>query len=213
MDDLRQAAALPPQLDRALRDSRDVEQIVDEPHQVRDLTVDDRVRFRRLAVERRELTQHFDAVADRRKRIAQFVRERLEELVSLQIGGREPRRGPGRSTRCGPRPISSSHSRFAADSADSPSSILPAGTSHSSRSSAARYCLISTTRPSLSIGITTTAGGWRTTSIWCSWPFGKRRFSTSTENTRPLKTTGIRLRCRATLSGWPRVRPEGRTYT
>ena len=63
-----------------------------------------------------------------------------------------------RSMCCGTCAISSSHSRRAASSADSPSFRRPAGNSHVSRSSGARYCLTITTRPSSSIGISTTDG-------------------------------------------------------
>src|SRR3954463_10653023 len=74
-----EAAALASQFDGSLCDVRGVEQNVDELQQVGDLTIDDGVRVGDSAVTRRELTKDVEAVADRRERIAELVRQRLEE--------------------------------------------------------------------------------------------------------------------------------------
>ena len=64
----------------------DVEQVVDQPHHVRDLALQ---RLRRLA-HRRGVTadeaQDLDDVRDRRQRVAQLVGQDGEELVLAPVG-------------------------------------------------------------------------------------------------------------------------------
>ena len=60
------------------------------------------------------------------------VRHAEEDQLLVAVAGRREQ-APRRSIRPGTSPISSSHSRAAAASADSPGSTLPAGSSHSSR--------------------------------------------------------------------------------
>src|SRR5690606_27639115 len=64
------------QLESALRDARDFEQIVDEPRELLDLPLHDLERDRdRPRIVRRRL-QQIDAAAQRRERISELVRER-----------------------------------------------------------------------------------------------------------------------------------------
>ena len=63
------------QLDLAAGDARDVEQVVDEPRQVPDLAVDDRLRPARLLAAGRGALEDVEAVADGRERVAQLVGE------------------------------------------------------------------------------------------------------------------------------------------
>ncbi len=65
----------------SLRDARDVEQIVDEADHVLRLPLDDRLRPQRLLGPRLHALQDEDAVADRRERIAQLVREHAQEVI------------------------------------------------------------------------------------------------------------------------------------
>ena len=55
-----------------------------------------------------------------------------------------------------------------------PASTLPAGSSHSQRLTAWRYCRIRMTCRGSGIGSSTTDRGWRTRSIVTSRPFGSR---------------------------------------
>ena len=74
------------QLDRASRDARDVEQIVDEPREMHGLAIDDVARPAQLGVVDRQARHDLDGVANRRERIAQLVREDREELVLVPVG-------------------------------------------------------------------------------------------------------------------------------
>ena len=78
------------ELDLAARDARDVEQVVDQPHQVLDLALD---RSRGLAAiagsgRRAGMPSRCSGVADRRQRIAQLVRQHRQELVLAPVGDR-----------------------------------------------------------------------------------------------------------------------------
>jgi hypothetical protein len=73
--------------DLALRDAADVEQVVDEPRQVRDLPLDHAGGPPHAVGRERRRQQQVRGVADRRERIAQLVREHREELVhALRVG-------------------------------------------------------------------------------------------------------------------------------
>ena len=81
-----QIDALAAQLQAIVGDAADVEQVVHEPGHQCDLTldhlrhaIDERIRLRAAFQERHR-------VADRCQRIAQFVRERRQELVLAPIG-------------------------------------------------------------------------------------------------------------------------------
>jgi hypothetical protein len=74
--------ALLAQLDLSARDARDVEQIVDQPHEMRDLPFDDLLLVRRRAAQPHQLKGR----DDRRERIAQLVAEHREKLVLRAIG-------------------------------------------------------------------------------------------------------------------------------
>ena len=73
-------------LDRAARDARDVEQVVDQPRQVQRLAVDDVARPLSCGLSIDAARHDLDGVADRRERIAQLVREDREELVLVPVG-------------------------------------------------------------------------------------------------------------------------------
>src|SRR5690606_32393194 len=76
------------QLESALRDARDFEQIVDEPRELLDLPLHDLERDRdRPRIVRRRL-QQIDAAAQRRERISELVRERRQKqiLTAVEIG-------------------------------------------------------------------------------------------------------------------------------
>src|SRR5947207_6544673 len=71
--------------------------------------------------------------------------------------------------------------------------MLPAGSSHNTRFTLCRYCLISTIRPSSRTGINTTQGAWRMVAISWILPSGSGTFSTSTANTRVEQTIAMDL--------------------
>ena len=77
---VRELDGLAAQLDLAACDARHVQQVVDQPHQVVDLALDDLLLARRLVGSPRSLIrpQRGD---DRRQRVAQFVAEHRQELV------------------------------------------------------------------------------------------------------------------------------------
>ena len=77
---------LAPELDRAARDARDVEEVVHEPRHLRHLAIH-RLEERpaALGLEVAGL-QHVQRGAHRRERVAQLVRERREELVLALVG-------------------------------------------------------------------------------------------------------------------------------
>jgi hypothetical protein len=73
------------QLDRPAVDARQLEEVVDQAHEVRGLTLEHFVHASRgLAVGRH--AQDLQAVAQRRKRIAELVGERRQELVLAPVG-------------------------------------------------------------------------------------------------------------------------------
>ena len=127
------------------------------------------------------------------------VRQPEEDQLLVAEAGRG-KDAPSRSTRPGTRPISSSHSRAAAASADSPASRLPAGSSHESRSTLGRYCRTRITRPIV---------GHRDQHDRrpvpddrrprCSRPFGKRRGLDLDREHAALRTQSA-LTCRSTVS-------------
>ena len=77
----------PPPLkpDLASADARDVEQVVDQPGQVLDLAIDHGIRASRLLTAWDGSSQHIQTVANRRQRVAQFVREHGHELVLAPV--------------------------------------------------------------------------------------------------------------------------------
>ncbi len=84
--DLGQFDPFLPKFDLPVRDPRDVEQVVDEPHQALDLSLDDVLLARRLILEAHQLQRR----QDRRQRIAQLVAEHGQELVLGQRRGLRP---------------------------------------------------------------------------------------------------------------------------
>ena len=82
---LAQVDARPLELDLPARDARHVEQVVDEPGEVLGLTADDLLRARGLLAAGQRAVEEVDAVADRRERVAQLVREDAEELVLAPV--------------------------------------------------------------------------------------------------------------------------------
>jgi hypothetical protein len=72
-----QVDALAPQLDLAARDARDVEQVVDEPREVRGLTVDDGERAPGGVAARRRALEDVHAVADGIEEIVLHARDAL----------------------------------------------------------------------------------------------------------------------------------------
>ncbi len=74
------------QFQAALRDARNVQQVVDEPHELLQLALEQLTRARgRGGVGLRE-PQNFDGIADGRERIAQLVSQGGEELVLAAMG-------------------------------------------------------------------------------------------------------------------------------
>jgi hypothetical protein len=94
------STAFPLQRDHAARDARDVEQIVDETHEMLHLTLDDLACPHALWLSEIAAAQQLDRGADRRQWIAQLVSEDGEELVLAAVGFLEgggrglERRGP-----------------------------------------------------------------------------------------------------------------------
>ena len=94
LDDGRQVDSLLAQLDLAPRDPADVEQIVDEARHLADLPLQHlRGRPERFSVASDDV-QGADGVADRRKRVAQLVRQHRQELVLPPIRLRQVQRQP-----------------------------------------------------------------------------------------------------------------------
>ena len=95
------ARALPAQLQLAARDARDVEQVVEQPRDVRDLALDHVLRPLQLRLGRARLLLIY-RVTDRRERVAQLVRR--ASPGTRPCGGRpraaRPPRASGRSCRC-----------------------------------------------------------------------------------------------------------------
>ncbi|MGC3967626.1 MAG: hypothetical protein QM775_09720 [Pirellulales bacterium] len=77
---------LPLELDLALRDPRDVEQIVHEPNEMVELTAHHRVQIRRFFFVRTASVEQVESVFQRRQRIAQLVRKHREKLVLTSVG-------------------------------------------------------------------------------------------------------------------------------
>ena len=75
----------PPQLDAALCDPRDIEQVVDQPRQMRDLALHEVHRLFHLWIVGQLSGQDLACVADRRERISQLVREHRQELILAPV--------------------------------------------------------------------------------------------------------------------------------
>ncbi len=89
-----QVDALAAELDLVLRDPRHVQQIVGQPHEMQHLPLHRRAgAFDDVGVAARE-AHHFDRGADRRERVAQFVRQGREEFVLAAIGVAQAHLGP-----------------------------------------------------------------------------------------------------------------------
>jgi hypothetical protein len=84
LDDGRQGDARPFDLHLAARDARDVEQIIDQPHHVRDLPSHDPERLRRRAAAG-GASQYIHTGADRRERVSELVRQRGQKLVLASV--------------------------------------------------------------------------------------------------------------------------------
>ena len=78
--DLAKVELLQLELDLPPRDARHIEQVVHEPREVLGLAADHVLRSPRLLTVARGAVEQVDAVADRRERVAQLVREHAEEL-------------------------------------------------------------------------------------------------------------------------------------
>ena len=74
------------QMNRAPRDARDVEQVVHQAREMQHLALDDGTRPLDCLVRRVAKPYHLGGGADRRQRIAQFMRQRRQELVLLAVG-------------------------------------------------------------------------------------------------------------------------------
>ena len=85
-DDVIEPHRAAPQFDPALRDARDVEQVVDQSREMLDLPLDGRERRARVRIRYQSARQQLAGVADRRERIAQLVGEHRQELVLLPVG-------------------------------------------------------------------------------------------------------------------------------
>ena len=86
------------QRDLALADARDVEQVLDQARQLRDLAVGDVGGPGQLRLGRREPADHLERGADRRERVAQLVREHRQELVLAPVRLLQQRLAPRRSS-------------------------------------------------------------------------------------------------------------------
>ena len=84
-DDLGDVDRLELEVDLALGDARYVEQIVDQAHELLQLTADDVLCPRELRGIDIALLQHVHGVGDRRKRVAQLVREHRQKLVLAPV--------------------------------------------------------------------------------------------------------------------------------
>ena len=73
------------QADLAARDAREVEEVVDDPHQLPHLPVHDGMDRSHVRVVLLQL-QQVQGVAQRSQRIAQLVREGREELIAARFG-------------------------------------------------------------------------------------------------------------------------------
>ena len=69
----------------ALRDARDIEKIVQQPGHMLDLTLDHALRPFQLLAAQPGRAQHLRGVADRRKGVAQFVRQGRQKHVLAPI--------------------------------------------------------------------------------------------------------------------------------
>ena len=89
LDDLGDRRALLVKVDLPAGDPRDVEQVVDQPHELLELALDDRQLLRRLAAQMHQLDGHHD----RRQGISQLVAQHGQELVlgARRVLGRAPR--------------------------------------------------------------------------------------------------------------------------
>jgi hypothetical protein len=86
LDHRREVDALHAQVDATATDAADVDQVVDQPHELRELTLHGRpAALDHVAIALSPLYQ-FERVAQRRERSAQLVRERRQELVLAPVG-------------------------------------------------------------------------------------------------------------------------------
>ena len=84
---LGQRQPLPAQLERAPTDAPEVEQVVDQPHHLPQLPLQDAVRLRQhRRVRGAGEPQRLERGAHGRERVAQLVRERRQELVLVPVG-------------------------------------------------------------------------------------------------------------------------------
>ena len=90
-DCVREVDRLASQLDAPLRDSRDIEQVIDEPNQNSHLPLHDADRPVRVRLSRSCAGQYFGCAANRCERIAQLMCEHREKLVLLPVRGLQPR--------------------------------------------------------------------------------------------------------------------------
>src|SRR5690606_30839129 len=81
LDDLPQVEPFALQLDPSVRYAGDVEQVVDQPRQMLELTAEQVARPRQHALEQLRLAQEIDAALHRGEGIAQLVREDRDEFV------------------------------------------------------------------------------------------------------------------------------------
>jgi hypothetical protein len=79
-------SGLRPQFQLAAAHARHVEQVVHQPHHVRELAVHHVARARRHRRQFAHPAQDLQPRADRRQRIAQLVRERGDEFVLAPVG-------------------------------------------------------------------------------------------------------------------------------
>ena len=82
----RQVERGTPQLDLALSDARQIEQVVHEADHLLDLALDDVAGLADAGVRRPEQLQDFYGIEDRRHRVPQFVGEDGQELVLAAVG-------------------------------------------------------------------------------------------------------------------------------
>ncbi len=85
-DDLGQIHPLPLQRDGPASDARDVQQVVDQPHEVLHLTLDDLARLHALRVGQLLEPQQMHGGPNRRQRVPDLVRQHRQELVLAPVG-------------------------------------------------------------------------------------------------------------------------------
>jgi len=86
IEDGHEIDGLPAHLDQSARDPRHFEQIVDEAHEVIDLSFHHRAKTSRHRLGRARRLQELHGREQRREWIAQFVPERGEEFILASIG-------------------------------------------------------------------------------------------------------------------------------